>query len=384
MIIGNTYSDKKIYRGIQHEHKKPLLSKDLHEEFDTISMKDMYFMKGVLGSVSGTLTNPGLSISSKNVNLQEPIVVSVEGDIVLAHTSLGTPLFTTDDISKVPIGYVCIVGWYQLMTSDSTLREYGGLDNQILENDLKDNELNQQVSTRYQFVWQKAIINKTDFDSSNTINISVPARYLSGERYKSGGRDVFRSISTYKEGNIRKSDVLPQLADVGLVDTRKAGVYVIPIISYEYDGTSQSFTTLKTIRSLKPRGSEIIKSGTKPLDSEEGTLWYNPDNSNLYLNVEGVGFISTTPKYVVRKYTYEHTITEGNTHAPYIGLSTKEYDDTSDKLDVYYEGLLLVEGRQYRDDVRDAGNIHLLFPVKEGEIVTMVVTKIEEKFPLIV
>lgn len=243
MLIGNQLQENKIYRGIKHYNSLPLTSRDIHENTDTLYLKNKLLLDQFLGS--GTLNEPDLTISSTGVSLVSPSVLLLDGDVSLVQSD--NEILTVEDIvfSGVAKGVLCIVGWYQSLNSKSTLRSYGGVRNSVILNDLVDPDLHIQVSTRYQLRWDTVILPQelvTSDEISLTFNLSKrdnTGELLEGE-YSITTRD--------KVGLMRIAD-RPTSMDYSVSE-----LYIIPLLYYEYDETT-GFEDVSPVPSLKLRGS---------------------------------------------------------------------------------------------------------------------------------
>lgn len=366
MLIGNRYSDNKMYRGLKHSDHLPLTSGDLHEYADILQMKNAYLLNSLLGS--GTLNDPVLSISSTGISLQSPSIVLIDGDISLVQTD--GDIISISDItsSSISEGVLCIVGWYQSLTATSTLRSYGGVKNSIIENDILDTDLKIQVSTRYQLRWDTVIISKTDYESNNPITINILNRDATGEA-TTGTTQITANI---KSGNVRVA-TKPTSMTYAVSD-----LYVVPILSYSYDGSN--ITAAKAIKPLKTDGSSVslLKSSTQPTgELEEGNIWYDSANSKFKIYIDGVGFVPTASDITLLQYqntvTLDSEITTPTNIKVDIGID--EYEE-SDVLQVVYNGVVLTESIHYTLH-KTTKSISLIgFTSAIGDQVTFIVTKL--------
>lgn len=368
MFIGNRYADNKLYRGIGHTDGLPLTAGDLHEYADILYAKNALLLNNLIGS--GVLNKPKLSVSTQGVSLVSPSVLLIDGDIALVHTSNGNNLLRVSDIQSTGIseGFLCIVGWYQSLNENSTLRAYGGVDNAILENDIKDKDLGFQVSTRYQLRWDTVLLSKSDLVSEGNVTFELPIREESGE-IKGGNYSI---TSELVSGNIRVARK-PAAMDYALSD-----LYVVPIIQYNYQDSR--FTELKPAESLRLRGSagEIISSNTEPTENlESGVVWYNPDTQKFQFYLEGIGFVATASDMTLAQYHNTVTITEetsisGPVYLP-IGIP---FYTAGDVLQVVYDGVVLTENLHYTIS-GDYSTVTLLdFTTEIGDQVTFIAIKI--------
>lgn len=366
MLIGNRYADNKMYRGIKHYNNLPLTSGDLHEYADILQMKNAYLLNNLLGA--GTLNVPAISISSTGISLQSPSVILIDGDISLIQSDDELIKISEIDSSGISEGLLCIVGWYQSLTATSTLRSYGGVRNNIIENDIIDTDLNIQVSTRYQLRWDIVLIDKTTYESNNPININIPNRDSTGS-LTTGNTSITANIKT---NNIRVA-TKPNTMDYAVSD-----LYVVPILSYYYNGSN--ITSAKAIKPLETAGGSVslIKSSTQPTgDLEEGNIWYDPANSKFKIYIEGVGFIPTASDITLVQYRNTVTL-DSDIATPTnikVNIGITEYEE-NDVLQVIYNGVVLTESIHYTLNKSNASISLIGFTSKVGDQVTFIDTKL--------
>lgn len=364
MLIGNRYSDNKLYRGIRHYDHLPLTSGDLHEYADILQMKNALFMNNIIGS--GPLNEPNCIISSTGVSLDTPSIVLVDGDISLIHSD-NSPLVSMDSIKSAGYtdGVVCIVGWYQSLTASSTLRAYGGVNNSILENDLIDPDLNIQVSTRYQLRWDVILLDSHLYDTGEEISFNLPNRDATGE-LNAGSTLITVDASS---SNVRVAKK-PASMDYAVSD-----LYIIPIMRYKYDGTS--ITEIYTQRAVRPLGAnQFLKSVEEPDTSikyDEGTIWYNPESYRFKFYVEGVGFVPTASDLTFVQYHNSVAVTEEHLSSVDIGIKTLT---RADILQVVYNGAVLIAEQNYSIDYEN-NSINLIdFDTVIGDMITFIAIKL--------
>lgn len=308
MLIGSRFAMNKMYRGIKFYDSLPLTSGDLHEYADILHMKNKLFMDSIVGS--GVLNEPGLTISSTGISLLSPSILLLDGDISLIQSD--SNILSINDItsSGVTNGVLCVVGWYQLLTASSTLRSYGGVNNSTLENDILDDKLMMQVSTRYQFRWDTVIIDRNLFYSSEeSITFTLKNRESTGE-LTSGTTQITTSSNL---GGVRVA-LKPSIMDYAVSD-----LYIVPILEYEYSNSvissaspSKSIspntsvkTSLQEYRNTISIGRDI--SSPTDIDVNIGISEYTEDSilhvtyENLLLN-EGEHYtISSDRTYITLK-----------------------------------------------------------------------------------
>lgn len=368
MLIGNQYSDNKIYRGIRHYDSLPLASEDIHEYTDTVYMKTAYIMNNIIGY--GALNAPAVTISNSGIRLTEPTVLLIDGDVSLIQSDDGAPLISKSEIAEAgySIGSICIVGWYQAITANSTLRNYGGVKNSILPNDLLDEEFGVQLSSRYQFRWVPILLDSEDL-SNDTITFALSDRDSTGELLA----ETHEITATKKFGD---SFTAPAPMDYAVSD-----LYVVPIAKYLYDVDSDNIQSASAHVPVSPKGSSgFIKSETTPLgEYPEGTTWYNPITREFKTYVEGVGFVDSASTMGFLQYQSIYTIPTAieTTQDITLPIDINEFEE-GDILQVVYEGLVLIANEHYTINYNNHTITLLGFTVNLGDKITFTVTKIVE------
>lgn len=370
MLIGSQYSDNKIYRGIRHYDSLPLSSEDIHEYSDTVYMKTAYIMNNIIGY--GVLNAPKLSISTTGIILNEPVVVLINGDVSLINSDDNTPIITTDRISETGYtsGTLCIVGWYQSLNYSSTLRNYGGVENSTLENDLIFEPLDIQVSTRYQFRWSTVLVESNQLNS-DSISFELEDRDEAGNSLGT----ISHISTTNRVDNVFLAPKSP------IMNYAESDLYIIPILRYDYSIDSGSISSASAFLPITPKGSSgFIKSDTEPTgEYVEGTTWYNPTTREFKVYVEGIGFIDRASTMGFLQYQSIYEVTEDilDPQDIIVPVYISELQE-GDILQVVYEGLVLVSGEQYNIDYKKNTISLLGFTVNKGDKVTFTVTKIVE------
>lgn len=370
MLIGNQYSDNKVYRGIRHYDSLPLTSGDIHEYSDTVYMKTAYIMNNLLGY--GTLNTPNLSISSEGISLSEPVVVLIDGDVSLIQSDDGSPIINLQAIREKAYdsGVLCILGWYQSITANSTLRNYGGVDNSILPNDLLNEKFQVQLSSRYQFRWMPIILNTFDL-SQDTISFEISDRDDAGNILSTKS-----TISANKKlGNVFVSNP-PKSMSYALSE-----LYIVPLLKYNYSSTSDSLLDASMMLPITPKGSSgFIKSETEPIGEYiDGTTWYNPITSEFKTYVGDIGFVdsASTMGFLQYQSVYVFPTDISTSQDISVPIDISEFQE-GDFLQVTYEGLTLSVDDNYSIDY-DSKSITLLgFTVSSGDKIKFTVTKIVE------
>lgn len=370
MLIGNQYSDNKVYRGIRHYDHLPLTSGDIHEYADTLYMKNAYIMNNIIGY--GTLNTPTVTISRAGIRLNEPAVLLIDGDVSLIQSDDDTPIISRDiiELASHSSGVICVVGWYQSLTVSSTLRNYGGVANSVLPNDLLNEELDMQISTRYQFRWAPILLSSDDL-TSDSITFDLLARDESGELL--GGN--YSITSTSKFGN---AFIAPRPAEM---EYALSDLYIVPVLKYSYDSTSTNITAASSYLPITPKGSSgFISSETEPVgEYVEGTTWYNPITREFKTYVKGTGFVSNSSTMGFLQYQSVYSVPSSITTPQDIEIPINISElESGDILQVIYEGLTLVAGENYIVDYNTHKIKLLNFTVADGDLITFTATKIVE------
>ena len=370
MLIGSQYSDNKVYRGIRYYDHLPLTSSDIHEYADTVYMKTAYIMNNIVGH--GVLNTPLLRISTSGIRLQEPAVLLIDGDISLIQSDDNTSII---DISKIrdaglAAGSLCIVGWYQAITAQSTMRNYGGVENSTLPNDLIDNEFKIQVSTRYQFRWTPVIIGTSELESTS-ITFDIADRDDSGEL-------IGTTTSITSSNKLSNVFVAPKPSSMSYSES---DLYIVPLFRYVYDEASDSIITATNYLPLKTSGSSagFIKSEEEPRgEYSEGTTWYNPITREFKTYIAGTGFVDSaaTMGFLQYQSIYDMT-TEYDSRDIVVPINISQFQE-GDILQVSYEGLTLMPGIHYTLNYADKTITLKSFSTSVGDKILFNVTKIVE------
>lgn len=327
MNIGNKYSDNKIYRGVNVGNGLPLLAEDLVEISDTIANKNKYLLDNILGS--GVIKELEISYDSFGVLLNSPAILNIEGDICLIKNSTGRYFMSISEMyhPSARHGIICVVGWYQHISADST-KEYGGVQNEDVPTYLIHPTLG-KVSSRYQFRWDTAVVFTSDSD--NITSIHIPLRNADGE-----DTGLAKSIgSLTKKGSIYIAKTPAEM------DYAEDNLYIIPLIKYTTSETSERIESITGVNIRRPNSSgSVIKSTTTPQGKfYDGQEWFNPDTLEFKTYVEGVGFVANTTKTGFVRYQQSFTIPADNiTH---MNLTDLPIIQDTDILEVIYEGLQL-------------------------------------------
>lgn len=366
MIIGNHYSDNKIYRGIKHYDKMPLMSEDIHEYSDTIHMKNAYIMNNLLGY--GTLNTPSLYYDDSGIRLSEPSVIMIDGDVALIQSDDNTPIVSKSEINTKGFteGIIAVLGWYQHISISTTMRNYGGVLNSEIANDLANNSMNKQVSSRYQFRWMPLVLSG-DYLDSNECHLTMSDRDENGD-------ELSTSTTMNSKGRMNNVFIFPAPTKSSL-DYILSDMYLIPIARYTYDSKSDTITstyTLDKVRAGYPfLVSEEEPSGILP----NGTTWYNPTTREFMTYVaESGGFVAIAPKMSFLHYSNSYVIKAEDITNPNfsVPIEAPDFNTSSDILQVIYEGLVLQETEQYEIS---GNSVVLNFDLSVGDHVYIRVTR---------
>lgn len=234
MNIGDRYSETKLYRGIKNSNELPLIAEDLHEFSDTLINKSSYLLNSILGS--GLIKDLNISVSSEGLSLLEPAILHIDGDICLIKNSASKYLASMSELydNSLRTGTILVVGWYQHLHATSVMREYGGVTNDVLENNLMYEPLDIQVSTRYQFRWDIGVLHGEE----NLGALSIKARDVNGDEIP----------GEYKFSNIESKDsIYTADAPAGMDYCVDGKVYIIPLIDYETSTESREIAGARNV-----------------------------------------------------------------------------------------------------------------------------------------
>ena len=328
MNIGNQHAINKIYRGIQYYDHLPLTSGDLMESSDNSFTKNSLVMNNSLGS--GTINTPEFILTPEGAAFTTPLVLLLEGDTIAIHSDSAILKFKDIEDSGVIDGFLCIVGWYQHLYYDSTLRSYGGVNNEIIPNTLLHPELNMQLTTRHQFIWDTVIVDRSYYSSLGDIDLSIANRDESGT--PTSGNTI---ITTYSKINNFRIAKRPDHMDYAESD-----LYIIPVIGFVIGEDRSTFISLKYLNSLK----------------------VNPK-------------LLPTPE--LKQYRKDIILEEpiSSIQDIQVPIGIKQYT-IGDTLRVFYEGILLEEGTHYTIDDNSKSITLLQFSVIAGDRISFFLTKI--------
>lgn len=366
MLIGSQYSDNKLYRGIKFYDSMPLVSEDLHEYEDMSSMKNAYIMNNIIGY--GVLNTPKIQLSSTSIRLLEPAVVLIDGDVSLVQTDENLPLITRDTLVEYGItsGVICIVGWYQAIDASSTLRNYGGVDNSSLPNDIVNKKFGVQISSRYQFRWEVTLVR------------DIPTlQYLTKPRRDAAGNIL--ADETLLE-------VIDTVGDVCIAEKPEdmpyaiSDIFIVPLLKYSLSEDNQ-ISSVSNYLPVTPKGtSGFIDSIEMPTgEYTSGTVWYNHLTGEFRTYVAGRGFVENTSKMGYLQYQSVYTVPV-NVSTPQdivIPISIEELGE-GDIIRVIYEGLTLIPGEQYTIDFENHSATLKDFTLLKDEKITFTAVKIVE------
>lgn len=369
MNIGNTYTDERIYRGIKHSNNLPLVAEDLHEFSDTMHAKNKHLLDNIVGS--GILNRIVPQLTDTGLKLQEPAVLNVSGDICLIQTSNGIDLASLEDLKKYASGTLVIIGWYQNITANDTMKEYGGVINSVIENNLLYEPLNIQVSSRYQFRWCPVVIEGSAVLGST---VTFQSRDAAGELLDSSHEITLGEESGYMYIAEKPEDM----------EYSVESLYCIPLVEYTYDSTNDVFTSL-TSCPIRQTSTILLESDTEPQGVyPKGTIWYNPVNREFHTYIEGTGFVSHTKQVGILQYRYVHRENTDDYAETPRNLTYLIDEDSvpelleSDIVHVTYEGLELLQGTDYSLDISNRRITLLNFVRLRNEKLVVTVTRIVE------
>lgn len=366
MLIGNRYADNKLYRAIKHYDSTPLTSGDLHEQYDTEYMKNAYIMNNLLGY--GTLNSPVISTSS-GIKLSEPSVVMIEGDVALIQSDDDKPLVSMSDIQNAGYseGIICILGWYQHLTVTNKLRNYGGVDNSEIPNDILDDRFPTVVSTRFQLRWFPIIIDKTEY-LSGSITLTIDDRDRDGDKLSTQSTIISKGM----KGSVILFDKPSSM------DYSESDLYLIPLVDYEYS----TQIDLAQAHERLSAGSPFIVQETEPVGIfSDGTTWFNPltREFKFYVKVSG-GFVRSTPKIALSQYQSIYKFTEATTSPRNVEvpIDIPSFQE-GDILRVIYEGLELAKDLHYTVDYANSTVTLLDFTTSVGDVIYFNVIRLVEE-----
>lgn len=157
MNFSQKFDVKKLFSAVRFFDGLPLVHEDLHQLQD----KERFARKTMASRLAyqGILDSPDISVEGGQLVLRKS-VLNLEGDFFVIQSS--------DGILEIPIpantgggsrtDTVVLEGFFKEVTATSTLKEYGGLNNSTISNDLTHQGTGIQVSTRYQFQWRVRIL----------------------------------------------------------------------------------------------------------------------------------------------------------------------------------------------------------------------------------
>lgn len=339
MLIGNRYVSNKLYRGIRVSNNLPLIAEDLHEFSDTLAEKSNQLLESILGS--GIIKPATPLISKTGIGLSAPATVNIEGDICLIGNSESTNLIDISALEGDTSGTIFIVGFYTHITATDTIKEFGGMMNSTLDNNLLYEPLGIQVSSRYQFIWDAVVLKgelKEDF------SLELIERDIDGN--PTSMKHILKPTS--KVGSVYKTNA-PTNTSYEIV----SDIYMIPFLEYSYNSESATITEISSFPERKTSSSgTVITLDTEPTGNfNTGDVWYNPISGEFKTYIEGKGFVSSTTKVGYVQYQFINVATEDITTPQNL---TYEVDVPSiydtDMIRVTYEGLELVDGVDYQID----------------------------------
>lgn len=331
MNISENFDKRRLYRGLIHEDGLPLTANDIHESFDLIVSKSDYALESVYGS--GLLSPVRATYDATGIRLLNDIVLNIQGDVAVVRHSESIPFVPISALgSENSEGLIFVLGWYQVLTSSDTMREYGGVQNDVIGNNLIDPDLTIQVSKRVQFRWD-IIAHPGVWDESS---LTIPLRDVTGEL--SGSTTEVRVSST--SGDMYVMDTPEEM------DYVSGSLYLIPVLSYKYNPLN---STILQVYSFIDRATrrDFIESTSEPTDiKRDGTIWYNPDTTEFKFYTSSKGFVKSATELGFLQYQSGYTSSSNSNVIP-IGIESLT---ESDILRVLRGGLELVVDIDYSID----------------------------------
>lgn len=315
MTLSKLFDPSKIYNRLRFYDNLPLSADDLLETEDLSIYKNTILGDNLLGN--GIINNPEISLDpSKGVKLSEPAAIYLDGDIFLVQSD--TYLLTAADMKALRSanGTICILAWQQQITSESVLRNYGGLDNKIITNDVLDNKWGIQVTTRYQWVWYPLAVSTASL-KEDSIELNLIGRDANGDK-------TSNTFTVTSKSRYHGAFLLPAPKDLTHI---LSDMYLIPIATYQYDSSKGSSEQLSNV--------DIIRRTT----SDTQTMYYSVDT----------------------KYTEETDIT--------IPITLKDRIDNI--VLVTYNGVALSEGQHYKFNKSERSITLLGFTTRVGDEVVI-------------
>lgn len=362
MYISNI-SEEKLYRGILHQDGLPLTANELHETSDTVISKSKFLLNNLVGN--GAILNKDNPVTYDNlgIRLTSPLAVNLDGDILCIGNSIGVNLIDSSELETTFEGVICLVGWYQELDSRSTIREYGGVRNTVIANDLIDPDLHIQVSKRYQFRWDIAPAKYAD----STYSVIVKKRDNTGV--------VTSGTTTYSD--ISLSGVTEKSSSDSWVHEGK--VYIIPIITYSYNSSTQIFSRVSIVENNLNSNMYLVESASEPTNVPVGTTWYNSVTGEFSTNVRDKGFVKATASlsFIQYKtyYIFPSSVTPAQNITVPVGIETL---NDKDSLIVTYEGTTLSQDQNYLIDYANHSIILLNRTANQGDRVDFTMTRLIE------
>lgn len=399
MNLSDRTSDLKVFSRNKYSDGLPHTSDDIHQEQDLMLKKTGMILDTLIGS---SLLEPAtfqLSINgdTTSVRLASPVPVNLGGDIFLIGNNENVyPL----EVSSSFTGSIVLVCWYTNVTSNSDIYAYGGLCNEVVENDLLNSALGIQTSSRYQVRWNLALCDQ-QFDYSNPATSVIDGVHP----FLSENGETTRQSWTQGVDIFGKFYRVPQSTSIPSTD---GYVYILPIASVS-SGTISPYKVqlpLTGIESTTTPSSNLHKVWYNPVTDEvkmffngewrdvgsspivnqvqeptgrikEGTIWYNPGLGEFKVYIEEIGFVDTYAKMGFVQLQATHIVTETISTPQNITIPIPV--DTylsSDLLTVSYEGLELVKGTHYTLDTTTKSITLTDFTVDEGDVILFVATRL--------
>lgn len=399
MNLNNKTSDTQIYIRNKYSNGLPYTSEDIHQETDLLKRKMGILVNSMIGS--GLLETPTFIISedstTKSIGIKEPFPVNINGEVFLAGNSKDTyPI----QVPKNYTGSIILLCWVTNISSSSTLYEYGGLNNKTLENNIIDDNLNIQTSSKYQIRWCICYTNvvydyynPSIISSVKLFNVKSESGLLSSVTLSSSNASILGHVYRYNStSNIPSADNFIYMIPIGsiyngIIASYKNTVNLVGATSVDepssdsinvwYNPTNDQVKLYFNGNWVNISSQEIIKQSTEPVTTKEGTFWYNPDTQEFKIYIPDTGFVGVTAKMGFIQLQNSHIFTS-NVSTPSnidVDIPIDTYLST-DILKVTYEGIELYEDLNYTLDSTNKKITLLDFTVNSGDRITFTATRL--------
>lgn len=401
MNLSNKTSDLKLYSRGKYSDGLPHTSNDIHQEQDLTLRKLGLILNTTIGSslLENALFNSNVKDSDTlSVRLSKPITVNLNGEIFLIGNSEGLyPL----EIPRTLTGSIVLVCWYTNVTANSTIYEYGGLCNNTMLNDITDEKLGIQTSSRYQIRWNLGYCAET-FDYSNP---SIKTITLLNSMLTENG---FYTNLLLNSANMSLTGKFYTVPATSRLKSEDGLIHLLPLASVNNSVITPYNVqlNLSSIESTTPPspnphkvwynpntedikmyfngawrnvgGSVVLKSETEPTENvKDGNIWYNPVLDEFKIYVDGVGFLGTYAKMGFVQLQSSHLFNEDIVTPQNITLPIPiDTYLSSDLLRISYEGLELIKGTNYTLNEINKTITLTDFTVNSGDTLVFTVTRL--------